>query len=211
MIEFPTVETARLRLERWDHAVHGPGFAAMNGQREVMRFLGGDEPMTRAESDEESARISAHWNTYGFGLWAAVLKDETIGFVGLCHPLWFPSMAERVEVGWRLRVEAWGHGYATEGARAALTAGFETLGLDEIVAFVHPENGRSLAVTRRLGMVEEAEVPHPSREHTVKILARRHDPHPDESRQADESRDESHDAGGQSQPPNQPERPVRSL
>ena len=61
-------------------------------------------------------------------------------------------MSERVEVGWRLRLEAWGAGYATEGAREALRTGFETLGLDEIVSFVDPGNERSLAVTRRLGM-----------------------------------------------------------
>ena len=200
MIELPTVETARLRLERWEHAAHGPGFAAMNAQPDVMRFLGGDEPLTQAQSDEASLRISAHWGTYRFGLWAAVLNGEMIGFIGLCHPLWFPAMAERVEVGWRLRVEAWGHGYATEGARAALTAGFETLGLDEIVALVHPQNERSLAVTRRLGMVEEAEIPHPSRDHPMKILARRRD------RQADQPRE----AAAQNQPPNQPVRPVRS-
>jgi hypothetical protein len=87
-----------------------------------------------------------------------------------CHPLWWPAMVDRVEVGWRLRREAWRFGYATEGARAAVHAGFASLGLREIVAFVHPENERSLAVTRRLGMVEEAELPHPSRDHAVKVL-----------------------------------------
>jgi RimJ/RimL family protein N-acetyltransferase len=109
---------------------------------------------------------------YGFGLWAALRRDTgaMIGFIGLCHPLWFPAMAERVEIGWRLAREAWGAGYATDGAREALRAGFETLALDEIVAFVHPENERSLAVCRRLGMREEAELPHPSRDHSVKVL-----------------------------------------
>ena len=125
-----------------------------------------------AESDELSLRIATHWETYGFGLWAALRRDtaEMIGFIGLCHPLWWPAMLERVEVGWRLRREAWGFGYATEGGRAALSAGFTALALPEIVAFVHPENTRSLAVTRRLGMVEEAELPHPLRDQTVKIL-----------------------------------------
>ena len=76
-------------------------------------------------------------------------------------------MLDRVEVGWRLRREAWGAGYATEGARAALRDGFGTLGLEEIVSFVHPENARSLAVTGRLGMRVEREVPHPSAPTTV--------------------------------------------
>ena len=167
-----SAETDRLRLERWDHARHARPFAEVNAQREVLEFVGGGDPMTREESDGFSARIAAHWDTYGFGLWAAVRKDTgaMIGFIGLCHPLWWPEMVERVEVGWRLAREAWGAGYATEGGRIALDAGFEELQLPEIVAFVHPGNERSLAVTRRLGMVEEAELPHPSRDHAVKIL-----------------------------------------
>jgi RimJ/RimL family protein N-acetyltransferase len=172
MPAYGSVETDRLRLERWDHELHGAGLAAVNGDPEVMRHLGGAEPMPRAESDDASRRIAAHWDAYGFGLWAAVRKDTgaMIGFAGICHPLWWPEMIERVEVGWRLAREAWGAGYATEGGRAALRAGFEVVGLEEIVAFVHPENERSLAVCARLGMVEEAELPHPSRDHPVKVL-----------------------------------------
>lgn len=167
-----SADTERLRLERWDHAVHSGPFALLNAQPEVSEFVGGGGPMSRQESDELSLRISSHWEAYGFGLWAALRRDtaEMIGFIGLCHPLWWPEMVDRVEVGWRLRREAWGFGYASEGGRAALSAGCSELGLGEIVAFVHPANERSLAVTRRLGMAEEAELPHPSRDHTVKVL-----------------------------------------
>jgi RimJ/RimL family protein N-acetyltransferase len=165
-------ETDRLRLERWDQAAHGPGLAAVNEHPDVSRFLGGGRAISRAESDELSTRIQTHWETYGFGLWAALRKDTgaMIGVIGLCHPLWFPAMVDRVEVGWRLGRDAWGAGFATEGASEALRHGFETLGLTEIVAFVHPDNQRSLAVCERLRMVEEAEVPHPSRDHAVKVL-----------------------------------------
>jgi RimJ/RimL family protein N-acetyltransferase len=79
-------------------------------------------------------------------------------------------MVERTEVGWRLAPDAWGAGYATEGAREAVRIGFDRLALDEIVSFVHPDNTRSLAVTRRLGMLEEAVVPHPSRDELVQIV-----------------------------------------
>jgi RimJ/RimL family protein N-acetyltransferase len=166
------IETDRLLLEPWDHDAHGAAFAAINADPEVMRHLGGADPMPRDESDDASRRIAAHWATYGFGLCAARRRDTgaMIGFVGLAHPLWWPAMLERVEVGWRLARDAWGFGFATEGGRAALRMGFETLGLAEIVAFVHPDNARSLAVTRRLGMEEEAELPHPSRDHLVKVL-----------------------------------------
>jgi RimJ/RimL family protein N-acetyltransferase len=170
----PTVESAeteRLRLERWDHVAHGPGLARINADPEVMRYLGGGVA-TRRESDEMSERLEGHWETYGFGLWAATVKASgaMIGFVGLSHPLWWPAMIERVEVGWRLARDAWGFGYATEGARDAVRTGCDVLGLRELVSFVHPENTRSLAVCQRLGMVEEAEVPHPHRDEAVQIM-----------------------------------------
>jgi RimJ/RimL family protein N-acetyltransferase len=165
------VETERLRLEPWDHAAHGPALALMNADPEVVRYVGG-APATRRQSDEMSVRLEGHWDTYGYGLWAAVVKESgvPVGFVGLSHPLWWPAMVDRVEVGWRLAREAWGFGYATEGAREAVRIGCDELGLEEIVSFVHPENARSLAVTARLGMAMEAEVPHPSRDELIRIM-----------------------------------------
>jgi RimJ/RimL family protein N-acetyltransferase len=58
----------------------------------------------------------------------------------------------RGRVGWRLAREHWGHGYATEGARAALAFGFDALALDEIVSFTTHGNARSRRVMERLGM-----------------------------------------------------------
>jgi RimJ/RimL family protein N-acetyltransferase len=57
-----------------------------------------------------------------------------------------------VEIGWRLAVEHWCKGYATEGARAALTYGFETLHLDEIISMTVPGNWRSRRVMENIGM-----------------------------------------------------------
>ena len=54
--------------------------------------------------------------------------------------------ASSVEVGWRLARWAWGHGYASEAARATLRYGFETLNLDEIVSFTAVPNTRSQAI-----------------------------------------------------------------
>ena len=171
MVELGGAETERLRLERWDHDAHGAGLARINADPEVTRYVGGGI-VPRAVSDEMSRRLAAHWDIYGHGLWAAIVKDSgaMIGFVGLSHPLWWPEMVDRVEVGWRLARESWGHGYATEGAREAVRLGFSQLGLREIVSFVHPENERSLAVTRRLGMEVETDVPHPSRDELVRIM-----------------------------------------
>lgn len=66
-------------------------------------------------------------------------------------------------MGWRLARSAWGHGYATEAARAAVAHGFGPLGLEEIVAMVVPSNDRSQGVMRKLGMTsdEGADFDHP--------------------------------------------------
>jgi ribosomal-protein-alanine N-acetyltransferase len=62
-----------------------------------------------------------------------------------------------VEVGWRLTREHWGRGYATEAAAAAMAFGFETAGLEEIVALTVPANIRSRRVMERLGMERDAD------------------------------------------------------
>lgn len=55
-------------------------------------------------------------------------------------------------MGWRLPVAAWGHGYASEGARLALDHAFDSLGWAEVVSFTALGNQRSRAVMERLGM-----------------------------------------------------------
>jgi RimJ/RimL family protein N-acetyltransferase len=166
------VDTERLRLARWRHREHAAGLADANAEAAVMRYLNGGTPLTRAESDAVSRRVQAHWETHGFGLWAAVERatGRMIGFVGVCHPTWFPAWAHTVEVGWRLHPDAWGRGLATEAARQALRSGFERRGLEEIVAFVHPENRRSEAVTARLGMKRSEQVAHPDHGHAMNVF-----------------------------------------
>jgi RimJ/RimL family protein N-acetyltransferase len=59
---------------------------------------------------------------------------------------------EEVEVGWHLRPDRWGRGYATEAARAMLAYAFEILRLPEVLAVVYKENTASIRVCKRLGM-----------------------------------------------------------
>lgn len=162
--------TERLLLRRWSRE-HARGLAAVNADREVMEFLNSGKPLTRVESAFVSDRVLEHWRTYGFGLWAVEERDcgRMVGFAGLCHPLWFPAYARAVEVGWRLRRDAWGLGYATEAGREALRVGLEERGFAEILAFVHTENHRSAAVAERLGMQLRDRVAHPDRPHELDV------------------------------------------
>jgi len=149
------VATPRLVLERWDPERHTAGLIALNRDPEVMRFIGAGRPAARGDSERASEAIAAHWARYGFGLWvvsAPAHEHAFVGFAGLAHPLWLPAEAAEVEVGWRLRRDAWGQGYATEAARAGVAVAFAALGLARLISCIRPENTRSQAVARRLGM-----------------------------------------------------------
>lgn len=98
--------------------------------------------------------IRDHFTRRGFGLWAVEVTGGApfIGFIGLSVPPFDAPFMPCVELGYRLAFEHWGRGYATEGSRAALAFGFETLGLAEIVAMTAIGNQRSRRVMERLGM-----------------------------------------------------------
>lgn len=146
------LHTNRLRLRRWVPADRGP-FAALNADPRVIEYLPG--PLSQEESDAFITRIEAHFDQYGFGLWAVEIANVTAcaGFIGLSVPRFTAPFTPCVEIGWRLGAAYWGQGYATEGARAVLAFGFEVRGLEEIVSFTVRGNARSRRVMERLGMV----------------------------------------------------------
>jgi RimJ/RimL family protein N-acetyltransferase len=130
-------------------------FAAMNADPVVMEFY--PSALTRAESDAVAGRIEQHFERHGFGLWAIEIAGGApfAGYVGLAIPGFEASFTPCVEIGWRLGRDAWGKGYATEGARAVLAHGFGVLGLSEIVSFTVPANVRSRRVMERIGMTRD--------------------------------------------------------
>jgi len=145
------LRTACLHLRRWLPSDRAP-FAAMNADPRVMEFM--PALLSPAESNALAARIEAHFEQRGFGLWAVGIAGGApfAGFIGLSVPRFTAPFTPCVEVGWRLAAEHWGRGYATEGARAALRFGFESLGLAEIVSFTVPHNLPSRRVMEKLGL-----------------------------------------------------------
>jgi ribosomal-protein-alanine N-acetyltransferase len=144
------LETERLVLRRWRPADLEP-FAALNADPEVMEHF--PSPLSRDESDAFVRRVEAQFDELGYGLWAVEVRDtgEFVGFTGLVLQTFPAHFTPAVEVGWRLARPAWGHGYASEAARAALAYGFHT-GLDEIVSITAKTNLRSQRVMQRIGM-----------------------------------------------------------
>ncbi len=127
----------------------------MNADPRVMEFL--PRLLTRAESFDFAARVDEHIRAHGFGLYAAELRAERafIGFVGIWRVGFEAAFTPCVEIGWRLAAEYWGHGLATEGARAVAAHAFADVGLEEIVSFTVPANVRSRRVMEKIGMTRD--------------------------------------------------------
>ncbi|WP_371547082.1 GNAT family N-acetyltransferase [Streptomyces sp. NBC_00554] len=149
----PELRTERLTLRRWQDSDLGP-WAAMNADPEVREHLGA--LLTREQTDASVAGFQAEFDERGYGWWAVevLATGEFIGFAGLDRvDDGMPFTG--VEAGWRLARSAWGHGYATEAARACLAFGLETLELPEILAVTTATNLRSQAVMSRIGMTRD--------------------------------------------------------
>lgn len=157
----------RIQLRPWTDADREP-FAAMTADPEVMRHF--PAVLTREESDAWVDRMSRKIAGRGWGFWALDYTAEGsqapqfAGFTGLNIPDPELPLGPCVEIGWRLAPQFWGLGLASEAAQLSLHAGFESLGLEEIVAVTTLRNTRSRAVMQRLGMQEspDDEFDHPA-------------------------------------------------
>jgi RimJ/RimL family protein N-acetyltransferase len=169
------IETDRLRLRQWRESDRLP-WRAMNADPEVMRFF--PATLSDAEADRLMDRCRDLIAGGGLCFWAVERKADGVflGFVGLNQIGHDIPLKGQWEAGWRLARHAWGAGYASEAARASLAHGFETMGLERIVAYTASTNLPSMAVMQRIGMVpvpaEDFDHPvlpegHPLRRHVV--------------------------------------------
>lgn len=169
------IYTDRLILRDW-HGDDLEPFAVMNADETVMEFY--PATMNREESDALAMRLQQDMDAIGFGLYAVEVKStgNFIGYVGLSEVRFPAAFAPAIEIGWRLAAPSWGHGFATEAARACLTHGFSQLGFPELVSFTTRTNKKSIAVMERIGMSRRPEedfehpklpVGHPQRPHVL--------------------------------------------
>ncbi|HEY8312944.1 MAG TPA: GNAT family N-acetyltransferase [Candidatus Baltobacteraceae bacterium] len=155
MPEVPVIETPRLRLRGWRDA-DVEHWARLNADPRVMEFF--PSLYDRARSESGAAEMRATLERDGYGWWVAEIKEGArfAGVIALQDVPFEAPFTPALEVGWRLPFDQWGHGYATEGAAAALDFAFDKLGWSEVVAITPAINIRSQRVMQRLGMTRDA-------------------------------------------------------
>lgn len=145
----PILETKRLIL-REPALGDFDSYAAVWADPKVMRYLSQTgHAMARHEAWRAFTGQAGHWSLRGYGMFA-VLERVTTEFVGFVGP-WEPEGWPGFEIGWTLGSRYWGHGYATEAARACLRYAFTELGRPHIVSLIAPDNAPSIRVAERLG------------------------------------------------------------
>ncbi|PPA70662.1 GNAT family N-acetyltransferase [Jeotgalibacillus proteolyticus] len=154
------IETERLLLRSWKEEDLKP-FRLMNEDKEVMRYF--PKSLSKKETDLFYQVIAAEFGETGFGLYAAEEKEtkEFIGFIGFHRAVFSADFTPCIEIGWRLKKDAWGKGYATEGASACLNYGFNELGFRDIYSFTARVNEPSINVMKKIGMTFQGSFSHP--------------------------------------------------
>ena len=150
-----SIVTKRLLMRQWIEADSEP-FLAMNADSDVMRFF--PSVYSPEQSETMVQRIQSEFAERGFGLWAVEIGGAFAGYTGLNVTAFDTPIGPHVEIGWRLARWAWGKGYATEAANAALRVGFEEHDISEIYSFTTQTNERSEAVMQRIGMQRRADL-----------------------------------------------------
>jgi RimJ/RimL family protein N-acetyltransferase len=181
-LRLPTLESDRLLLRPWrDEDVRH--WVAMSVDPRVMEFFPSTYDVDFATKMAQTLRERLEADGYGWWVLEAKNVSPFVGVIALQSVPFEAAFTPAFEVGWRLKAEYWGRGYATEGATLAARFAFDVLHLDEIVAMTALQNLRSKRVMERLGMTHDPrddfdhprlEDGHRLRRHVLWRLSRHH-------------------------------------
>ena len=144
------LHSARLRFEPMDD-VHYDGLRVLNADPDVMRYITG-QPETAEETRASIARVKARWEKFGIGWWCLIetASNELVG--AGCIQYLAQDPANGHEIGWRLRPDRWGRGYALEAAERMARFAFDDRDAPRLCAICDPANTRSAHLMEKLGM-----------------------------------------------------------
>lgn len=161
----PTLETARLILR--PTAAEDFDFWAALMADEASKFIGGPQP--RAAAWRGFVSMAGSWAIQGYAMFSVIEKASGL-WIGRVGP-WVPEGWPGTEVGWAIAKDAYGKGYATEAAAAAIDWAFDALGWTEVIHCIDPENVASQKVAERLGSANRGpgQMPAPYEAYPVEI------------------------------------------
>jgi RimJ/RimL family protein N-acetyltransferase len=168
----PTLETERLLL-RPPQAEDLAPWIALAADEEASRYVGGVQ--SRHTAWRSMCAAAGAWSIRGFSLFS-VIESSTGRWIGRLGP-WLPEDWPGTEVGWGLVRDAWGHGYAREGATAAIDYAFDVLAWSDVIHCIDPRNTASIRLAKRLGATlwREARLPSPLDKDPVEIWGQTRD------------------------------------
>ncbi|MFL6593317.1 MAG: GNAT family N-acetyltransferase [Luteimonas sp.] len=140
------IETDRLILRLPEHGDF-EGYAQMMGDEETARYIGGH--MVRTAAWRKFLQMPGAWAMQGFAMFSLVERASG-AWIGQAGP-WMPEGWPGTEIGWALRREYTGKGYALEAATAAIDWAFDALGWTEVIHSIQLPNKASIALAERLG------------------------------------------------------------
>lgn len=153
MTSLIVAETNRLTLRTWDDE-RWATFVRLTNTPAVMRWLGG--VFSPEEMAAARVRLDAYQAEHGFTFWAVERRSDEalLGFCGLkrANAPGAESLHGEMEIGWRLREDAWGQGYAKEAATASVDLAFDRFAAPRVIAFTALGNLASQGLMLRLGM-----------------------------------------------------------
>jgi ribosomal-protein-alanine N-acetyltransferase len=163
------IESERLALREFTLDDVDAMFAII-GDAETMKYY--PQTFSREDAADWIRRNLERYRRDGFGLYAVTLK-ATGDFIGDCGLAWQQVEGKTLlEVGYHLHRDQWGHGYATEAARACLDYAFRDLGAAEVVSLIRPENLPSRRVGERNGMTVDKQILFHGLPHLLYVMKR---------------------------------------
>ena len=136
-------------------------FTKLNSDEEVMKHF--PTTLTRSEVEDLIKKLKNHFSKNGFTYYAIEILEtkEFIGMIGLAFQEYKTQFTPAIDIGWRLKRNAWGKGYATEGAKRCLEYAFNDLDIKKIISVCTINNKKSENVMKKIGMTKIGQFNHP--------------------------------------------------